>query len=43
VNRAQHKKWLTSIALAWALFYGVLDHFLHLPFPDGMILDWFGR
>lgn len=26
----------------WALFYGLFDHLLHLPFPDGWIQTWAG-
>jgi len=26
----------------WALFYGLFDRLLHLPFPDGWIVTWTG-
>jgi len=26
----------------WALFYGLFDRMLHLPFPDGWIQAWIG-
>lgn len=26
----------------WALFYGLFDRLLHLPFPDGWIQTWIG-
>ena len=38
------ENWLISIILSlasWALFYGLFDRTLHLPFPDGVIFDWF--
>ena len=37
------ERWATSIALAviaWAFFYGMFDYALHLPFPEGLLLDW---
>jgi len=37
--------WGLSLALAvgvWALFYGVFDRLLHLPFPAGWIQAWLG-
>jgi len=37
------EKWSTSIPLslaAWAVFYGLFDYFLHLPFPEGTLLTW---
>ncbi|MGH7793586.1 MAG: tripartite tricarboxylate transporter TctB family protein, partial [Candidatus Binatia bacterium] len=37
------ERWLTSIALAliaWGFFYGMFDYALHLPFPEGLLLDW---
>ena len=33
----------TVVTLAvWAVFYGLFDRLLHLPFPDGWILTWLG-
>jgi hypothetical protein len=37
------EKWSTSIPLslvAGAIFYGLFDYFLHLPFPEGTLLTW---
>lgn len=37
--------WGLSLGLAlavWAIFYGVFDHLLHLPFPAGWIQTWLG-
>jgi hypothetical protein len=37
--------WVISIAIAlgtWGLFYGLFDRLLHLPFPAGWLLSWFG-
>jgi TctA family transporter len=37
------EKWGTSLAfasLSWLFFFGLFDHFLHLPFPSGQITDW---
>jgi hypothetical protein len=37
--------WVLSIvitAVVWALFYGLFDASLHLPFPSGLLLDWLG-
>jgi ABC-type sugar transport system permease subunit len=37
------EKWSTSILLslaAGAVFYGLFDYFLHLPFPEGTLLAW---
>lgn len=37
--------WLLSIVFAaviWAIFYGLFDRMLHLPFPQGLIQDWTG-
>ncbi len=37
------EKWSVSILLslaAWAVFYGLFDYFLHLPFPEGTLLVW---
>jgi putative tricarboxylic transport membrane protein len=38
------EKWSTSIPLslvAGAIFYGLFDYLLHLPFPEGTLLTWF--
>ena len=38
------EKWPISIVLslaAGAVFYGLFDYLLHLPFPDGTLLTWF--
>lgn len=37
--------WLLSAVFAlvvWAVFYGVFDQLLHLPFPSGWIQQWLG-
>jgi putative tricarboxylic transport membrane protein len=37
------EKWLVSIPLsllAAAIFYGLFDYVLHLPFPEGTLLAW---
>ncbi len=37
--------WFFSLlmgAIAWVFFYGLFDRMLHLPFPNGLILDWVG-
>jgi len=37
--------WVLSIvftAVAWAFFYGLFDQLLHLPFPQGWLLEWSG-
>jgi hypothetical protein len=37
--------WLLSIvitAAVAAVFYGLFDAMLHLPFPSGLLLDWLG-
>jgi putative tricarboxylic transport membrane protein len=37
------EKWPISILLsltAGAVFYGLFDYFLHLPFPEGTLLTW---
>ena len=37
------EKWSVSIPmslLAGAIFYGLFDYFLHLPFPEGTLLAW---
>lgn len=33
---------LVFTLVVWALFYGVFDRLLHLPFPDGWIQTWVG-
>jgi TctA family transporter len=38
------ERWSTSIALAvvaWAFFYGMFGYALKLPFPEGVLMDWF--
>jgi TctA family transporter len=40
---AGREKWPISILLsltAGAVFYGLFDYFLHLPFPEGTLLMW---
>ncbi|MFQ5851855.1 MAG: tripartite tricarboxylate transporter permease [Candidatus Binatia bacterium] len=37
------EKWPISVALtgfAWLCFYGLFDYFLHVPFPEGLLLSW---
>jgi putative tricarboxylic transport membrane protein len=37
------EKWSIAVPLslgAWAVFYGLFDYLLHLPFPDGTLLVW---
>jgi TctA family transporter len=37
------EKWSISISLsltAWAIFYGLFDYLLHLPFPEGTLFMW---
>jgi hypothetical protein len=37
--------WGISIAMTlgtWAVFYGLFDLLLHLPFPAGWLFEWFG-
>jgi len=37
------EKWSISILLslvAGAIFYGLFDYFLHLPFPEGVLVVW---
>jgi hypothetical protein len=37
------EKWSISIPLslaAWAVFYGLFDYVLHLPFPEGTLVAW---
>src|SRR5581483_3522170 len=36
------EKWLFSVILTlatWAFFYGLFDQLLHLPFPDGWLIE----
>jgi hypothetical protein len=40
------EKWSTTIALSllgWVFFYGLFNYLLHLPFPEGVFLDWLGK
>jgi len=37
--------WILSgvmTAAVWALFYGLFDRLLHLPLPQGWLLEWLG-
>jgi TctA family transporter len=37
------EKWSISVPLslaAWAVFYGLFDYLLHLPFPEGTLVTW---
>ena len=37
--------WGMSLAITlgtWAVFYGLFDLLLHLPFPSGWLFEWFG-
>lgn len=37
------ERWLLSLVLAtgtWAFTYGLFDHLLHVPFPDGRLFLW---
>ena len=37
--------WVVSIVMTaaiWGVFYGLFDLMLHLPFPAGWLLSWFG-
>lgn len=39
------ESWTLSIVftlVAWAIFYGLFDMLLHLPFPAGWLLSWSG-
>jgi len=39
------ERWGISIAITlgtWALFYGLFDRLLHLPFPAGWLFSWTG-
>ena len=38
-----HERWPISVALAflgWLGFYGIFDHLLHVPFPQGQLFIW---
>jgi len=40
------EKWPISIVLslaAWAVFYGLFDYLLHLPFPEGQLFQLVGN
>ena len=43
--RLQGKEsWLFTLvftAAVWAIFYGLFDLVLHLPFPPGLLFGWF--
>ena len=42
---AAKEGWIFSIvvtALVWGAFYGLFDAMLHLPFPEGWLLEWLG-
>jgi hypothetical protein len=37
--------WTLSIVMTaaiWGVFYGLFDQLLHLPFPAGWLMSWFG-
>jgi hypothetical protein len=37
--------WVLSIVMTlavWGVFYGLFDQLLHLPFPAGWLVAWFG-
>lgn len=37
------ERWLVAFALtflAWATFYGLFVHLLHVPFPEGLLFAW---
>jgi putative tricarboxylic transport membrane protein len=39
-----NERWLIALVLtffAWASFYGLFVHFLHVPFPEGLLFAWF--
>ncbi len=43
---AGREKWPITIAVAagaWAFFYFLFDHGLHVPFPDPALLVWMGK
>ncbi len=38
------EKWLITLILsgaAWAFIFGVFDRLLHVPFPPGILFEWF--
>ena len=40
-----HENWLISGLLAvilWVFFFGLFDNFLHLPFPEGLLVEQLG-
>jgi len=41
--KGAQERWPISIALAglgWLAFYGLFDHLLHVPFPEGQLFLW---
>jgi hypothetical protein len=39
------EKWPISIALtalSYGFFYGAFDRMLHIPFPEGLLFEWWG-
>lgn len=40
--QGNEKWWFSAVfaAVVWAIFYGLFDYVLHLPFPDGWIQTW---
>jgi hypothetical protein len=41
--KGARERWPISIALAclgWLSFYGLFDHLLHVPFPEGQLFIW---
>jgi TctA family transporter len=37
------ERWLVALALtlfAWVSYYGLFVHFLHVPFPEGLLFAW---
>ena len=39
------ERWALSIVtalVAWAVFYGLFDYLLHVPFPAGWVASWLG-
>jgi len=40
------ESWTLSLifaAVVWGVFYGLFDRLLHVPFPQGWIMDWLGE
>jgi MFS family permease len=38
------ERWLIALVLTfftWIAFYGLFVHFLHVPFPEGLLFAWF--